>query len=143
MVFYNTKFLELENIFTDESLAFKFFLKNMADPLVMLWTYYFLEKNPKADELWEKFIKYRHTVSCEEFFYFSRMKNDADLNLKLANIVVQSSITRRAKLAIYTQLLKNCMKMSKGTLIFLCNIFVPSNLLISSFIIFISSFREV
>ena len=91
----------------------RFFEKNLFDPLVMLWTYYFLEKNPKADELWEKYIKYRHTVPCEEFFYFSHVKNDIQLYLELADVLRQSFIMRKAKLAIYSNLMRNCMKMSK------------------------------
>lgn len=88
----------------------------MFDPLVILWTYYFLKKNSKADELWENYIKYRHTVPCEELFHFSHSNNDLDLYLKLANLITQSFIIRKAKHKIYSHLIKNCMKMSKYTI---------------------------
>lgn len=73
----------------------------------ILWIYYFTKKNPKADELWEKYLCYSnsHTYLRVVHYY---MDHDIYLQVKLAELLQKCSVDRDLKFDTYKKLLISC-----------------------------------
>lgn len=79
----------------------------------LLWIYYFLQQNKKADEIWSKYIKDVPILVWLDVMDYPQFKSGLDANVKLAELVKQSSIKRSIKFSTYSKLIKQCIKSSE------------------------------
>lgn len=97
------------HLFTVEPLALKFSKANILTPVNSLWIYYFLQKNPKADEIWINNLQSSEEFAWPEVITLMQSENDPSLYVNLAQLLKQSSLLQMDKLMAFSRLIESCI----------------------------------